>query len=73
MNEDEIYKKCKFYLDGIKVHIKRNKDKGFYNGHVKEVLAEFIMFNDSVLGDLPVFYSEIEDIEPFTEKRWKIG
>jgi len=66
IDEEMIMKKCKVFLEkNINIHIDRKNNKGFYNGYVREIKADFIMFEDSKFGLLPVFYSEMFEPEPF--------
>lgn len=62
--------KAKFYLDDKrKVHISL-KTGTFYNGVIVEVRDEFLILKDDILGELPVFFSEISDdgLEPYNER-----
>lgn len=62
---DTIKKKIDyFYKQQTYVHITTKKDR-FYNGQIVEVSADFFIIHDRVLGELPVFFLEIEDVEPF--------
>ena len=56
-----------FLKKNQKVHISmQSGSAAFYNGFIYEIKSDFIMFLDDVLGELPVFYSQIQDIEPYT-------
>ena len=57
-----------FFKDSKQIHI--SLKAGFFrNGFVKEVNALFLIFKDRQLGDIPIFYSEINDVEPYLEER----
>jgi len=62
-------KKLEFYFSSeIKTHLSLRNGK-FYNGTIHEVTPhkEIIIFIDDKLGNLPIFFEEIEDVEPFRE------
>lgn len=66
-------RKAQFYFDGgRKVHVSLNSGT-FYNGYIKEMSADFFILVDDVLGELPVFFSEIKEdgLEPFNQKEEK--
>ena len=66
MITNETKKRCKFFLDrNTKVHIKSGES--FYNGLIKEIDNEKVIFEDRVLGIIPLFFSEIKLVEPYRE------
>ena len=67
MNEELIKRAAYFFKDKLLVHIKL-KSGTFYNGLIKKFHEEFIIFEDRVSGELPIYFSEIERIERFNEK-----
>lgn len=50
-----------------KVHIKLKTDR-FYNGYIKEIDEEFLLLEDDVFGEIPVFFIEIFKIEKVRER-----
>lgn len=52
----------------IKIHIVL-KDKSWRNGFVKELKADFFMFNDSEDGFEPLFFLDVFKVEPFMEEQ----
>lgn len=71
MNEQElqlIRQKIKFFSENnIKIHIETDKNM-FYNGFISDIKDEFIIFNDRMLGEIPIFYLEISKIERYQER-----
>ena len=64
MEHDTIRKKAKFYKENLRVvHISK-KDFKFHNGLILNVRGDFLIFEDEKLGELAIFFSEINDIEP---------
>jgi len=60
-----LEKKANFYKnEKLLVHITL-KDGKFYNATIKELSADFIVVWDRKLGKMPVFFSEIDSIEPY--------
>ena len=65
MNEEKetIRKKLEFYKDqNLAVHIKK-KNNWFHNGFIKEISSDFLILIDEKEGDMPIFFSEIFEIE----------
>lgn len=69
MTRNEVTQKLEFYKkNNTKIHIQL-QNKRFYNGFIKEIGSDFIVLNDSVLGEIIFFISEIDDnIEPYKEE-----
>jgi len=64
MEYDTIRETALFYYEyKDAVHITLNSNK-FYNGIILEVKLDFLILKDEVLGEVPVFFSEIMEIEP---------
>ena len=63
-------KRAVFFKDKkIVVHISLNNNR-FYNGLIKEISHEFLIIIDNKLGEVPAFFKEIRNIDPFqTEDR----
>jgi len=58
---NEMIKRCEFFSKRkIQVHIKT--DKNFYNGFIEDIEKELIIFEDRVLGSIPLFFTEINKI-----------
>lgn len=51
-----------------KIHISLKNGK-FYNGYIKEIRLDFIIFKDQVLGEIPIWFNEINEdgIDPYKE------
>jgi len=68
MNETNETKKAKvnyFFKCFVVVHVDI-KEK-FYNGTIKKLDKDFFIIDDRKLGEIPVFYSEMLNIEPYKE------
>ena len=64
---NEMFMKANFFFERkITIHISCN-DKRFYNGLIIELHQEFILINNRVLGETPVYFSEINSVERFKE------
>lgn len=66
-NEDVtlLQQKAKlFFNNGQKVHLSFKKDY-WKRGHIKEVSADFFILDESLEGELPVFFLELKDIQLF--------
>lgn len=71
MNESDketiiFEKKAKYFLEKKSPVHCRLKTGTFYNGEITYVGHDFIMIKDRKIGDTPVFYIEINRIEPFS-------
>jgi len=67
MDKETIGKKLQFYKDkNTPIHIAM--DGSFKNGFIVSIHADFVMLNDFVFGELPVFFAEIIDITPYKSK-----
>lgn len=65
--------KLEFYTDnGTAVHISCKSEK-FYNGTIIEINHEkkFIILKDFKLGEVPILFEEVYDIEPYTKPEVK--
>ena len=66
MKLDEIKKILEYYfLDKILIHISHTNGY-FYNGFIKEIKDDKIIFTDKRVGDLPILFNQINRVEPFT-------
>lgn len=64
-NEEILGKQAQYFANnGVAVHIQKKNGK-WVNGHILEVLADFIMLNERLMGQIPVFFGEIESIEAY--------
>lgn len=74
MDEIQILKeKAKFFKDkNIVVHIQQMsptiKLMRFYNGPITSIEDDFLVINDEVLGELPIYFIELKTIEPRKEE-----
>lgn len=57
-----------FFERQIKIHISF-KEGYWKRGLIKEVSAEFFMLDERLEGLMPVFYTEIVSITPYTPKK----
>jgi hypothetical protein len=67
----EIFERTKLFFDRkLEVHIscKRNGFRFFYNGIIKEINPKFIILEENRVGEVPIQFSEIYDIEKFINK-----
>jgi len=66
---DTIIKRAKFFMDKkLVVHISLKNFK-FYNGLIVDINNDFLIIIDEKLGESPVFFNEIYDLEAREEKR----
>lgn len=64
MENDLMFKRAKLFFERkIPVHVSM-KSKKFANGEIIEVKADFFIVLDRKLGEFPVFFLEVYDIEP---------
>jgi len=69
MENETNYDKAKVYCSNeIVVHVTLSSRK-FYNGIIVEVKPKFLLIVDEVLGKIPVFFIEVDKIEPREVKR----
>jgi hypothetical protein len=55
----------KFYLDSKeKIHIVLTNER-FYNGYVIKIENDRILFDDSNLGKMPIFFQQIKLVEKY--------
>ena len=69
MTSNVMKGKAQFFLEkSITVHISCSNGR-FYNGLIIEIVGEeFLIINDRLYGETPVYFLEIKGIERFTEK-----
>lgn len=66
MNE-KIRTKAQFFFNNRnKVHIKDKSDR-FFNGVIKEIAEEYLIFHDRVVGDTIIYFSDIRRIDVYQE------
>ena len=64
MEYETIRSKAKFYKNNVRaVHISK-KDFKFHNGIILKVRGDFLIIDDEKFGETPIFFAEINDIEP---------
>lgn len=64
---DEIRSRSQAFFETKSfVHISTFKDV-FYNGYVKEMSSDFMIFTDRLNGDVLIFFREVKGIEFFKE------
>jgi sRNA-binding regulator protein Hfq len=57
-----------FKKENAKVHIELNNGR-FYNGKVLEVAGDMIIFDDSILGAMPIYFHLISVVEKYIERK----
>ena len=57
-----------YFLLGEKVHIKYRNSSNWRRGIIKEVKTEFFMLEETKLGMMPIFFSEIYSIEKYSTR-----
>ena len=63
MENETIYETAKFFLEKTRaVHISCFDGK-FFNGVILEVRIDFLILEDEKLGETPIFFREINNIE----------
>jgi hypothetical protein len=65
MNEMYEKKANYFYNQKKFIHVELKNGK-FYNGEIIDVSSDFFNLHDRIVGEIPIFYSEINIFEPFT-------
>lgn len=60
LNEEKINSA---FRNSTKIHLTL-KDKTFRNGYIKEIGADFFIFQDDVNGVEPIFFLELHNVEP---------
>ena len=74
MNNEKMKHEEKLLLslkNKLKVHIVLT-DGSWRNGFVRDISADFFMFEDAVNGLEPLFFLDLKAIEPFMEGgKWK--
>jgi len=66
--DDFLYKKAKiFHEENAPVHIETHSKK-YYNGYILRVHADFIILEDIVVGENPIFFVEIKSIDKYKER-----
>ena len=62
---DTILKKAQYYkLRNQYVHIVLDNGK-FHNGYIIEINTDFLLFDDRMLGQMPIYFLEIKEIEKY--------
>jgi len=63
-----MIRKAQFFLEKqVTVHISCEKNR-FYNGLIIKIVGEnYILINDRMYGETPIYFSEIYSIERFKE------
>jgi hypothetical protein len=57
-----------YYKTNRKVHITLN-NKAVRNGIIKNTSALLFILDDKVNGEIPIFFQEVYDVEPYKEER----
>jgi len=64
-----FYDKAKFFRDNnLAVHISK-KNNWIHNGKIIEIEKDFLILLDEVKGEMPIFFSEIFEIEKREERK----
>ena len=69
MIKNAMIGKAKYFIEHkIEIHISSSNGR-FYNGHIIKIHEEsYLIIDDKVYGETPIFFSEIIGIERFKEK-----
>lgn len=68
MNDELIGKKLQLFLKESKaLHVDLTNGR-FYNGFIQEIAADFFILSDFRIGEVTVFFIEIDHLEPYMPK-----
>lgn len=68
MNEENVKLKAKTFFDHkIEVHITQN-DGAWKNGKIKKIFDTYLMLDERIEGEMPIFFTEIKNMVKFTQK-----
>jgi hypothetical protein len=56
------------YNSKLRLHIKK-KNKDWRNGYVREIQADFFLFEDDQNGIEPIFWIELLKVDPYINER----
>jgi len=70
MISNEMIRKLEFYQSNKKVIHISCKSNRWYNGIILEINKEknYIIFRDNLLGEVPIMFEEIYDVEPYVDE-----
>lgn len=71
INSEQLFERAKLFFDrNLEVHVsaRRNGFRFFYNGIIKEINPKFIVLQEKKVGEVPIQFSEVYDIEKFMSK-----
>ena len=51
-----------------KIHIEIKENNRFYNGEIIEIKDDMFILKDVILGEIPIFFSQIKIVEAYKEK-----
>ena len=68
MDETELKRKLRIFLDDKLYTFIKTKNGRFYNGYVLSIDKNHFDFNDDKLGSIPIIFLEVEHIEPSRRK-----
>lgn len=64
---NQTAKKASFFWErSTFIHIDTIDEK-FYNGTIIEVCSDFLILKDRFVGEVPIFFNQIENIEPYKQ------
>jgi len=69
MIENAMIGKAKYFVEHkVKVHLSSSNNR-FYNGYIIKINEDsYLIIDDKVYGETPIFFSEILGIERFIDK-----
>jgi len=67
LNEEKIKEAFK---NSTKIHITL-KNETWRNGYVKDIKTDFFIFEDIVNGIEPIFFLDLEKVEPYIDPKFK--
>jgi len=69
MEKKEITQQLEFYKkENMKIHIELNNGR-FYNGFILEIAGDMLIFDDSSLGAIPIYFLQVTIVEKYKEKK----
>jgi len=67
MDKKEVIEKLKLLLDNKTYAFIKTTSSRWYNGYLKKIDENFVLFYDDILKSIPILISEIDMVEPSTK------
>lgn len=68
IGNETIGKRIQYFFDNQKAIHCQTKGGRWYNGYILEVNADFFILNEFKVGELPVFFIEVEEVTQYVPK-----